>query len=376
MTSERFSEFCSDAFFDEYWQRRPLLVRDAIDATLLQGVDLPWLLSAITDPRLHSRLVEGPDRDDGFSVRYGPDLSAPTGDLPWTLLVRDVDKVLPEADMLLDRFARVGRWRLEDVMVSYAATGGSVGPHLDHYDVFLVQGIGRRHWQIDASADPDGRLRPDQELQLLADFQPTDEWVLEPGDCLYLPPGVPHHGVALDACTTWSIGLRTPSAAELWADFAEWQIGHCEESQRLVDPYRTGQRSGEIVAEDLAQLRRTLGGVEHVTDANLACWFGEMVTRGGVDWADDGSATVPQRDEALLAGVSLTRVPGALLAWYAEGPSGWLFANGERYAVDPQNAAMLAGNRILSSAELVQLAQAGQQDLLSALCREGVFRQA
>ncbi len=373
MTSDRCAEFSSDAFFTDHWQRKPLLVRGAVDAGSLDRVNLPWLLDASADPRLLSRLVEGPDPDGGFSVRYGPELAAPDGDQPWTLLVRDVDKVLPEADALLDRFTGPGRWRLEDVMVSFAHTGGSVGPHFDHYDVFLVQGTGRRRWQIDARPEPDRRLRPNQELQLLADFQPTDEWILEPGDCLYLPPGVPHHGVAVEPCTTWSVGLRTPAAAELWAEFAEWQIGRCDEHMRLVDRYRTGHRSGEIVAPDIAQLRQMLGGVDQLSDVDLATWFGELVTRGGAEWA---SITDAQPEGQATSGASFQRAPGALLAWYADGAAAWLFANGERFAVDPSSASLLAGRRILSADDLKALSQAGQRDLMITLCREGVFQRA
>jgi 50S ribosomal protein L16 3-hydroxylase len=154
----------------------------------------------------------------------------------WTLLVQDVDKWDADVASVLQAFTFLPRWRIDDIMVSFAAPGGSVGAHVDQYDVFLLQAQGHRRWQIDNGPNPPLGFRNDVELKLLREFTPTHEWVLGPGDMLYLPPGVPHHGVAEDACLTFSVGMRAPSAAELLGDFVDTLAADADEALRYRDP--------------------------------------------------------------------------------------------------------------------------------------------
>src|SRR5690606_24439702 len=162
-----------------------------------------------------SRLILLDRATDAWWVRNGPFDDADFAALPqrdWTLLVQDVDKWDQDVAALLQSFDFLPRWRIDDIMVSYAVPGGSVGAHVDQYDVFLLQVGGRRRWRIDNRTDPPLEFRADAELRLLQQFDPSHEWLLEPGDMLYLPPGVPHHGVAEDACLTFSVGMRAPAA--------------------------------------------------------------------------------------------------------------------------------------------------------------------
>ena len=210
-------------FLRDYWQKRPLLIRGAFPGFVspLSPEDLAGL--ACEEAAL-SRIVRHDRRKDQWTLRHGPFAETEFPKLPkrdWTLLVQDVDKWDADVRALLDRYRFLPAWRIDDVMISFAAPGGSVGAHVDQYDVFLLQGQGRRRWQIDTRADPPTAFRDDVELKLLRDFHPTHTWTLEAGDMLYLPPGVPHHGVAADACLTFSIGMRAPSQAELMLDFAE-----------------------------------------------------------------------------------------------------------------------------------------------------------
>lgn len=150
----------------------------------------------------------------------GPFSRAELARLParnWTLLVQGVNLALPAADALLRRFAFLPYARLDDLMVSYAVTGGGVGPHFDSYDVFLLQGPGRRRWSI--SSQRDKELDPGAPLKILRNFRPQEEWLLESGDMLYLPPGWAHDGVALEPCFTYSIGFRAPSHEEITREF-------------------------------------------------------------------------------------------------------------------------------------------------------------
>lgn len=204
-------------FLREYWQKKPLLVRDA----------LPGFQGLLT----HSELIDLACRDDAQSrlitqkngvwrVRHGPFTLGSFSRLPkkkWTLLVQDVNHFLPAARDLLLQFNFIPHSRLDDLMVSYAPAEGGVGAHFDSYDVFLLQGMGRRCWRI--SAQRDKRLVMDAPIKILRDFKPEEEWMLESGDMLYLPPGYAHHGIAEDNCMTYSVGFRAPGYQELASQF-------------------------------------------------------------------------------------------------------------------------------------------------------------
>lgn len=207
-------------FIGRYWQKKPLLLRQALPGFhgLLEPRDL-MRLACRNDTQ--ARLVI---RHGGrWELRHGPFRPADFRRLPpagWTLLVQEVNHVLPGAERLLRAFSFIPYARLDDVMVSYAPDGGGVGPHFDSYDVFLLQGLGRRRWRI--SAQRDHELVPGAPLRILKRFRAEQEWVLEPGDMLYLPPDYAHHGTAVGDCMTYSIGFRAPSSQELVHGFLDY----------------------------------------------------------------------------------------------------------------------------------------------------------
>ncbi|MBU9549393.1 cupin domain-containing protein [Burkholderia multivorans] len=204
-------------FMRRYWQKKPLLIRQA-----MPGVKPPVTRDALfdlaADYDAESRLIT--HFRNKWQLAHGPfepgSLPAVTRDA-WTLLVQGLDLHVDAARALLDRFRFIPDARLDDLMISYATNGGGVGPHFDSYDVFLLQVEGRRRWRIGAQQDLS--LQAGVPLKILANFEPTDEWVLEPGDMLYLPPHIAHDGVAEGECMTCSIGFRAPSAGELGAQF-------------------------------------------------------------------------------------------------------------------------------------------------------------
>lgn len=205
------------AFLARHWQKRPLFVRDAVPhcGEWLQ-TDRLFELAARED--VASRLVT---RTRGrWHVEHGPFRRDTLRRMPargWTLLVQGVEQFVPEASQLLQHFSFIPHARLDDLMVSYAAPGGGVGPHFDSYDVFLLQGAGSRHWRI--SAQQDLSLIDNAPLRILKNFQPAQDWKVEQGDLLYLPPRYAHDGVAESPCMTLSVGFRTPRKQELAADF-------------------------------------------------------------------------------------------------------------------------------------------------------------
>ena len=212
------------AFLRRHWQKRPLLVRQALPG--FRGAIGKTALSALAArDEVESRLVERRGRH--WQVTHGPvsrTRLARAGQRNWTLLVNGVNCFSDSAERLLRQFSFIPQARLDDVMVSYAAPGGGVGPHVDSYDVFLVQGAGRRLWRL---ARPLQKRRPfplvpGAPLKLIANFKAEEEVLLEPGDLLYLPPGWGHEGEALDACFTCSVGFRAPRGAELAAAFLDY----------------------------------------------------------------------------------------------------------------------------------------------------------
>jgi 50S ribosomal protein L16 3-hydroxylase len=205
-----------ERFMRQYWQKKPLLIRQAVPGMqpLLARAAL-FALAAQDD--VESRLISRAAQGGAWSLRHGPFARAAIPKLSqagWTLLVQGLDLHLDAAHALLEQFAFVPRARLDDLMVSFATDGGGVGPHFDSYDVFLLQAQGQRRWRIGRQKDL--TLQPDVPLKILRDFQPEQEWVLEPGDMLYLPPRYAHDGVAQGECMTYSIGFRAPAQGE-WA---------------------------------------------------------------------------------------------------------------------------------------------------------------
>ncbi|MDQ3185778.1 MAG: cupin domain-containing protein [Pseudomonadota bacterium] len=221
-------------FLRDYWQKKPLLVRGALPGFqgLLARSDLVDL-ACRNDTQ--SRLIT--QKNGKWQLRHGPFTQHLFSRLPkkrWTLLVQDVNHFLPAARELLLKFNFIPHSRLDDLMVSYAPDEGGVGPHFDSYDVFLLQGVGRRYWQI--SAQRDKKLVVDAPIKILHDFRPEQEWILEPGDMLYLPPGYAHNGIAKDNCMTYSIGFRAPSYQELANQFLIYLQDHAVIEGMYRDP--------------------------------------------------------------------------------------------------------------------------------------------
>lgn len=217
----------------DYWQKKPLLIRRAIPdfQELLSHNDLIQLAGQEV---VQSRLIS--QRNDHWIVKHGPlDVQNILGKKgPWTLLVHDVNHYYTWARDLLLKFRFIPYARLDDLMISYATKGGGIGPHIDSYDVFLLQGQGAKRWQI--SSQQDTELIEDAPLKILRQFVPEQEWVLESGDMLYLPPNYAHHGVAENNCMTYSIGFRAPSYQELMVQFLIYMQDHLNAEGWYRDP--------------------------------------------------------------------------------------------------------------------------------------------
>jgi 50S ribosomal protein L16 3-hydroxylase len=247
-----------ERFLKEYWQKKPLLIRQAypdfeplIPADELAGMSL--------EEEIESRIILENGPDSPWQLLSGPFEEETFGTLPedkWTLLIQGVDQWVPEAADLLQDFNFIPNWRIDDLMISFATDGGSVGPHYDQYDVFLLQAEGQREWRIGQMCSEQDEFLKETKLRLLAKFEETDRWTLGPGDMLYLPPRLAHYGISQGNCQTYSIGFRAPSQSELMHSLVDQIDASSNEDQRYGDPELTLQEhSGEISEAALQQVR-------------------------------------------------------------------------------------------------------------------------
>ncbi len=321
------------AFLRDHWQKKPLLIRNPWQAweNPLEADELAGLAcEEDVEARLISRAREA------WKMEHGPIPETRFSKLDkdtWTLLVQAVDHQVPQVAALVAPFRFVPNWRIDDVMVSYASDGGGVGPHFDNYDVFLIQGLGRRRWRIGQHCDDKTELLPHDDLRLLAHFEPTDEWVLEPGDMLYVPPGFAHDGVAVgDECMTYSIGFRAPARSELVAHWCDRVLETLGDDDRYTDPDLQAQPNpGEISDEAITRLQQMVAETLLNRPA-FARWFGEYTSTPkypAVDWRPEEEIYAEGMRSALESGAVLLRNPAARFAFLREAEGDTvLFVNG------------------------------------------------
>ena len=358
-------------FLRDYWQKKPLLIRNAFPG-YVSPIEPEDLAGLACEEMALSRLIRFDRANDAWSVRSGPFGEDEFPGLPqhdWTLLVQDVDKWDADVARVLEKFAFLPRWRIDDIMVSFAAPGGSVGAHVDHYDVFLLQAQGHRRWQVDASVAlgnpaPALEFRHDAELKLLRTFNPTHDWVLGPGDMLYLPPGVPHHGVAEDACLTFSVGMRAPSAAELLGDFVDTLAADADESLRYRDPdLEPTIDPSEIDAAAMTRAVEALNLLRMNDPERLGDWFGRFITLyrngGDVQPGSDARSRI-EIEWDLQHGATLHRHPYSRMAWRKAARGARLYVNGEDFALPVRDARRVANAARFDGTGYAALSEAGR----------------
>ena len=352
-------------FMKRHWHKKPLLVRQAIPG-FKPCVGRSDLVEMLAQDDVESRLIVHGDK--GWKLKHGPlqrRSLPPFSQKKWTFLVQGVDLHHEGVHQLLQQFRFVPDARLDDLMISYATDGGGVGPHFDNYDVFLLQAHGRRRWRIGRQKDM--TLVEGVPLKLLQNFVPEEEFVLEPGDMLYLPPKWAHDGIAEGECMTWSIGFRSPQAGELARELL----------QGLAD--EAADRVGETVYRDPSQPAVSHPGA---IPAEL------------VDFAHQALLKV-QNDPQLLAmllGEYLSE-PKANVWFDAEAAAGWnpgqavaldrrtrmlydqqhIFINGEGFRVAGRDARLLrqlADERVLSARDGQALSE-GACEIMSEWARAG-----
>ena len=364
-------------FLRDYWQKKPLLIRQAIP-DFESPIDADELAGLALEEEVESRLViEHGERP--WELRRGPFAEDAFASLPereWTLLVQAVDQFVPEVAELLEQFRFLPSWRIDDVMISFAAPGGSVGPHFDNYDVFLLQAQGKRNWKIGQMCSSESPLLQHADLRILAEFEESAEWVLEPGDMLYLPPRLAHFGIAEDDCMTYSVGFRAPSAAEVLTHFTDFLSQYLTDEERYTDAdAQPVSDPHQIQGDALDRLKGLLA--EHMSDERmLLTWFGQFMTEPRYPELVAGEE-LGEEDfiSSLENGAILVRNPSARMAWSEVDDDVLLFASGQSRYLPGKLRELL---KLVCSADALHSENLGEwladedgRDLLCELVKQG-----
>ncbi len=346
-------------FLRDYWQKKPLLVRNAFPelAWRLNDEDLKELAQ---EESVESRLVLEKGKTP-WELRRGPFDAKAFKALPkthWTLLVQAVDHYLPALADYLDHFAFIPNWRIDDIMVSYAVEGGSVGPHFDQYDVFLIQGAGSRRWQLGQHCDENSPCVAGTPLRILQSIDAHFDEVAHSGDLLYVPPGMAHFGVAQNECTTYSIGLRAPALTHLLERIVDAALEQAGSSRPFADPGREpAKHPAALTDADLESLRAqvlTLLDDRATLRHALAPFLSEPKYD---DYEPQGEElSLEEIRDALAAGAKLRRDPASrCLYTLQDGRLDELFINGRKEWFPPAQAdfvQLLADRRRLTADQL------------------------
>jgi 50S ribosomal protein L16 3-hydroxylase len=297
-------------FLSQYWQIKPLVIKQGFD-NFIDPLDEHDLAGLSQESFIDSRIVS--KTDNGWQVSHGPFEDVNTHCLgAWSLLVQSVDHFVPEADELMRSFDFIPHWRMDDLMVSFSNKDAGVGPHLDQYDVFIIQGKGSRRWQVGLPGDFD-TVNLHKDLSQISDFKPIIDQVLEAGDIIYIPANHPHNGVALEECLNYSVGFRAPSQQEMLSSLADFAIDNNLFTQRYTDEEIVHREfSGEVKHREVARFKHMLQQL--LETEQFSNWTAQFLSQGGekqdFDEQDIQNFSHQEIEAKLKAGVQFIRCPG------------------------------------------------------------------
>ncbi|MCA0402771.1 MAG: cupin domain-containing protein [Proteobacteria bacterium] len=362
-----FGSLTKEQFLKDYWQKKPYLFKKALN-NFIQPLSADELAGLSLEEDVESRLVYQTKEAPFWHLKKGPFDEKEFRHLPethWTLLVQGVDRFVPEVADLLANFNFIPQWRVDDVMISYAVDSGSVGPHYDNYDVFLYQAKGRRQWKLTTKDCQPENYLDDVPLRIMHDFAVEEDYILDEGDMLYLPPHVGHHGIAIGECMTYSFGYRAYQAQELLDSYAEFSAEKREKTSLYADPDWSNLRGSSELPRDALLKAKELLIAELEDESRLKHWFGSFVT--SLDSEAENLLPEPleeddfsreELEEFLSEDFSLYRNPLCRFAYINEATTILLFINGCEWDVQAVNTDLInlvANERIISTTLLKPL---------------------
>jgi len=368
MVSIRFPDQLDQAqFLKQYWQRKPLYMPQAW-ADFENPLPAEELAGLALEEEFPARIVEQ-HANDNWTVRQGPfceaDFAALEGKA-WSLLITDIEKHLPEFMAYVQPFRFIPDWRFDDFMISYAPPGGSVGPHIDDYDVFLIQAQGQRNWALEGHfrqlPQASDELIENIDLRLIKDYQAKVNYLCEPGDILYLPPRLGHHGVAQTDCMTWSMGFRAPNFHTMLMDYLD-AFTDTNEHKRYTDPDMPLQGSpGEITQQQIGRLKRWFISQLNENDEQFSRWAGRFLSQNEL-----GEALDLDIEEITADRISVEPNPFIRFEFMRLQGKTLLYVAGEEYELSEHLAKLLTTKAVVS----IQLDSAQDKALITKLLKKG-----
>ncbi|TBL53736.1 cupin domain-containing protein [Obesumbacterium proteus] len=336
-------------FLQRYWQKRPVILKRGFK-NFVDPISPDELAGLAMENEVDSRLVS--QQDGRWQVAHGPFESYDhLGENNWSILVQAVDHWHVPSSALMRPFRKLPDWRTDDLMISFSVPGGGVGPHLDQYDVFIIQGTGRRRWRV-GEKHPLRQHSPHPDLLQVEPFDAIIDEEMEPGDILYIPPGFPHEGYALENSLNYSVGFRAPNSRELISGFADFVLANELGSERYSDPDLVlRENPSEVQSAELEKLRGMMMSQLQNQD-NFNLWFGEFVSQSRHE-LDIAPPEPPYQAgeiyELLQSGESLERLGGLRVINVA----GSCYVNGEIIVTEHSAAAQaLAREYVINAAML------------------------
>jgi 50S ribosomal protein L16 3-hydroxylase len=368
-------QLSQEEFLKNYWQKKPLLIKKAFDR-FTDPVEPEELAGFAMEEFIESRIITN---KDGWQVNHGPfeDFSE-YGDSNWTLLVQATNHWSNSTQALLKSFKFIPNWRIDDVMVSFSTPQGGVGRHLDQYDVFIIQGLGKRHWQVGLPDDTLTEFCPTDDLKQVSEFEPIIDVITEPGDLLYIPPNHPHNGYALENSLNYSIGFQAPNGKELLASLADYVIDNNLAEQRLTDADR--QLADKPYCLDEADIVRLKNQLIMQIDAPeiLNQFLGKYLTQSHHQlniWTPENELS-PEQVKYIISEHDIAPVDG-IKKLMLSSPEPYLFINGEGFAIDEETtklAELLAQESIVTKETLKSFSPSLKNlQLLTSVLNMGFF---
>ena len=366
------SGISEDEFLKNYWHKKPILIRNAINLNNL--VVLPnkqQLLQLSCNEDIQSRIVFK-NSENQYDVEYGPFIENDWKNIEqdcWNLLVSDIDKWQPKSCEILEYFKFIRHWIFDDIMLSCGSIGGTVGPHTDHYDVFLLQVHGKRKWGFTQNKIFNPELIPKQALKLMSDFQASETHILNPGDVLYLPPEVAHYGIATtDDCVTCSIGIRTPSHSELLTSFIDNKAENISANNRFQEPHFDLQpKQGEVTVSDLDNVTEILTRHMNIKNGLLNDWFGKYITEYRSLFYEFNQQQdyqqLSDKNDLILSSFSKS-------CYFKDKSEAKLFVNGEKYHSSLKLAEMICNHKCIANNEISTLST-NDRNIIKVLYENG-----
>jgi len=381
------SNITAEQFLKKYWQKKPILFRKAFP-DFIDPMTPDELAGIAMEEGVHARLIREKEGKKSWTVKKGPFAEDLLRKLPrknWTILVSNLEQWSDDAAAILDHFPFIPHWRCDDLMASFAPVGGTVGPHTDSYDVFLIQGMGRRKWQIASDFKPD--LIEGIDLKVLNAFKAENEWDLESGDMLYLPPGIAHFGVALENCMTYSVGFRAPTLRMLAGNLLNISDRLLEDAnageQLYCDPGLTLQSCpGEISGDAVERVRKLLSPVLNNPEV-FARWFGSYMSFPNPDQEAVQQPTKPITELAIKAALKKDKSIGrsdSVRSYYTIfGSKIAVFAGGQEYMADDSWLPFLKlifASRHMAAKPFAKVLDAGKSNKGKESLAEWLFNQS